>query len=107
MSLTRVTDPEQLLVEHLDRFKTNLTELQSERFLSTSLRDVKNFIITVQRDQEGKKSLMNFSRLQCFLVAINQFIEVCEAMNLGRPELSCFIWGPSRFILGVSGSDFT
>ena len=100
-------DPEQLLGERLGRFRASLNESQSERFRSTSLRDVKNFIITVQRDQDSKKSLMNFSRLHSFLVAMSQFVEVYESMDMGHPELSCFIWGPLRSILGVSIIDST
>lgn len=98
--------PEHILEEALADFKSTLCEhqvleYQLEKFVDTTARDVKSDILQIQHAREQDKSLMNLSRLESFVTAFEQFNEVCEAMELGNPELSCFIWGPPRFILQV------
>ena len=91
-----------LLEPRVRRFEDLLPRQQLEAFKRTSLVDVKRHIIAMQRNQDQKKTLMDLSRLQAFIEAMSQFTLVCEDVEMDRPELSCFIWGPLMFILRVS-----
>lgn len=79
-----------------------LTKYQLEKFANTTAEHVKRDVLQIQNDREHDKCLMDFSRLESFIMAFEQFDEVCQSMEMGDPEeLSSFIWGPPRFILQV------
>ncbi|KAH8911516.1 hypothetical protein BR93DRAFT_975495 [Coniochaeta sp. PMI_546] len=95
---------EEILDEALARFKSALSEHQAleyqlEKFTNTTADHVKIDILQIQNAREQDKSLMNLSRFESFVTAFEQFDEVCQAMELGNPEISYFIWGPPKFIL--------
>ena len=96
--------PEEILQSALAQFKATLSEHQVledqlQKFTGTTAKDVKIAIAQIQNALEQDKSLMNLARFERFVTAYEQFDEVCQAMELGYPELSGFIWGPPRFIL--------
>lgn len=101
-SIMATDELHQLLEPRVTRFRGLLSEQQIMAFDRTSIVDVKRHIIAMQRNQDQKKTLMDLSRLQAFIEAMSQFSVVCEDVEMGRPELSCFIWGPLMFILRVS-----
>lgn len=96
-----IRQPEAILDKALGQFKSTLSEYLLEKFTGTTARDVKIDVIHIQNARENDKSLMNLSRLASFVRAFEQFDDVCQAMRLDNPELSFFIWGPSRTIFQV------
>ncbi|KAH8663256.1 hypothetical protein BGZ61DRAFT_402202 [Ilyonectria robusta] len=45
--------------------------------------------------------MMNFTRFKLFMDAFQQFEDVSKALELGIPDLSGYIWGPTCYILNL------
>ena len=84
----------------LSRFQKQLTEKECESFGVTKLKDVKKEIIDIQKKQESLKKIMDLTRIQGFLEAMNQFGKVIEVFS-NSSILVAFVWGPVKFILQV------
>jgi len=84
----------------LEEFKKSLTKKERDSFKSTTLEEVHNVILEIQKQQETTKNMMNFTRLKSFLEAMGQFGEVIEVF-LNTTEFVAFVWGPMKFILQV------
>lgn len=91
--------PEKIFETAISNFTTLLSDLQIDRFTTTTLRHVKHDIIIIQRDQDRLKAMMNLNRFHTFIDAFEQFDEVCKALDIKIPHLSGYIWGPSKSIL--------
>ena len=81
-------------------FKKRLTIKEQRDFQFTSLEDVRQIIVRIQGEQETVKQMMNMTRIQAFLEAMDQFGKVVEVFA-NSTEFVAFIWGPVKFLLQV------
>lgn len=84
----------------LSRFQNQLTKKERENFQFTELEDVKKEIVDIQKKQESLKKIMDLTRIQGFLEAMDQFGKVIEVF-LNASSFVAFVWGPVKFILQV------
>jgi hypothetical protein len=84
----------------LSNFKKRLTSKEQDDFSFSTLEDVRKEIARIQSEQGSQKMMMNMTRLQSFLEAMDQFGKVIEVF-LNASEFVAFIWGPLKFILQV------
>jgi hypothetical protein len=84
----------------LSNFKKRLTPKEQDDFSFSTLEDVRKEIARIQSEQGSQKMMMNMTRLQSFLEAMDQFGQVIEVF-LNASEFVAFIWGPLKFILQV------
>lgn len=84
----------------LSSFEKRLTQEELEDFQSTTLKDVQKEIGRIQAEQASQKTMMNMTRIQSFIEAMDQFGKVIEVF-LNSSEFVAFIWGPVKFILQV------
>ncbi|KAI9858937.1 MAG: hypothetical protein M1813_007239 [Trichoglossum hirsutum] len=87
----------------LRSFKTRLTQKEREDFQFATLEDVRKVIARIQNEQEGTKAMMNMSRIQSFLEAMEQFGKVIEVF-LNASSLVAFVWGPMKFLLQTASN---
>jgi hypothetical protein len=81
-------------------FKRNLTRGELQDFQFVTMKDVRETALHIQRDQENLKTMMNMTRLESFLEAMNQFGKVVEVFGSANIFVA-FVWGPMKFILQV------
>lgn len=84
----------------LQDFKKRLTEKEVEEFQFVTLEDVRLEMARIQTEQEHRKGMMNMTRIQSFLEAMDQFGKVIEVF-LNSSEFVPFVWGPVKFIFQV------
>lgn len=96
-----MTATEDIFTTVLSDFKKRLTPKELEDFEFTTLDDVRKTAMRIQKDQEQVMAMMNMSRIQSFLEAMNQFGKVIEVF-VNASEFVAFVWGPMKFILQVS-----
>lgn len=75
----------------LSRFKCGLTQDEVEDFRFSTIEDIHNVIGDLQAEQGRKKKMMNLSRIQSFLEAMEQYGRVIEVF-LNTTEFLAFIW---------------
>lgn len=87
----------------LERFKHGLNQDEVEDFQFSTLEDIHKVIGDLQAEQGRKKKMMNFSRIQSFLEAMEQYGRVIEVF-LNTTEFLAFVWvsnGARSFRVGV------
>jgi hypothetical protein len=84
----------------LEAFKSKLNAKEREDFQFVTLNDVRETALQIQKDHENLRTMMNMSRLQSFLEAMNQFGEVLGVFANANIYVA-FVWGPMKFILQV------
>ena len=84
----------------LDDFKAALNSRQIQKFQFTTLDDVRRTVLQIQSEQDQTKSLMNMTRLQSFLEAMEQFGKVI-GIFVNASSFVAFVWGPMKFLLLV------
>jgi hypothetical protein len=84
----------------LSNFKKRLTQKELDAFSFSTLEDVHKEIDRIQSEQGSQKQMMNMTRLQSFLEAMDQFGQVIEVFS-NASLFVAFIWGPVKFILQV------
>jgi hypothetical protein len=86
----------------LASFTSRLTKKELEDFQFSTLGDVQVAIIAIQEEQGRRKAIMNLTRVQRFLEAMDQYGKVIEVF-LNTSSVLCFVWGPMKFCLQVWG----
>jgi hypothetical protein len=84
----------------LSSFKKRLTQKERDDFSRSTLEDVRKEIARIQSDHGSQKTMMNMTRLQSFLEAMDQFGQVIEVF-LNASVFVGVIWGPLKFVLQV------
>lgn len=84
----------------LKNFKQNLNQEQVQNFQFVTLNDVRVTALRIQHEQEQTKTLMNMTRIESFVEAMDQFGKVIEVF-LNASSFVAFIWGPMKFLLQV------
>ena len=90
----------------LDKFSSRLTKKELEDFQFSSLKDVQVAVTAIQDEQGRRKSMMNLTRVQRFLEAMDQYGKVIEVF-LNASSILCFVWGPMKFCLQVRNESLT
>lgn len=75
----------------LDQFKEGLGRREIEDFKTTTLKDLKINIGNLQAKQHAQRRLRDFSRLQLFLEAIEQYRDVVDKLYSNN-DIIAFIW---------------
>ena len=83
------------------KFRARLSGDKLTDFKSTTYEGLLHEILRIQRDQENNKAMLNFSRIQSFLEAMEQFSKTIEVF-LNVSDAVAFVWGPVKFLLLVS-----
>lgn len=86
----------------LSTFKKRLSQEEQSAFQFATLEDVRLEVKRIQDEQASRKEMMNMTRIQSFLEAMDQFGKVIEVF-LNSSEFVAFIWGPMKFFLQVRG----
>jgi hypothetical protein len=84
----------------LTRFQNRLTGKDLMEFKATTYDKLCHEIALLQQEQESLKSMMNLSRLQSFIEAMDQFGKVIEIF-LNVSDVVAFVWGPVKLLLLV------
>ncbi|KAF2680197.1 C2H2 domain-containing protein [Lentithecium fluviatile CBS 122367] len=87
------------------KFKSRLSGERLTEFKSTTYELLVHEIMRIQHEQESKKNMMNFSRIQSCLEAMHQFGKTIEVF-LNVSDAVAFVWGPIKFLL-LTASNFT
>ena len=89
----------------LFKFKSRLSKKELEDFKFSSLDDVRISVIAIQEEQGRRREMMNLTRIQAFLEAMEQYGKVIEVF-LNASSILCFVWGPMKFCLQVLDLSF-
>ncbi|RAR00183.1 C2H2 domain-containing protein [Stemphylium lycopersici] len=89
----------------ITKFRARLKGQDLVNFKNTTFDELCKEILKLQREQERRGTVMNLSRIQSFLEAMNQFGKVIEIF-LNVSEAVAFIWGPMKFLL-LTASTYT
>ena len=84
----------------LSEFKNRLTQRERDKFQCATFEDVCRELARIQKEQESSKTMMDMTRIQSFLEAMNQFGQIVEVF-VNSSEMLAFVWGPLKFILKV------
>ena len=98
--MTNMSSPEAGFQAALNRFKTRLSKHEVHDFQFSSLKEVQVTILQIQKEQASRMEMMNFTRIQSFLEAMDQWGKIVEAF-LNTTEFLAFVWGPLKFLLQV------
>ncbi|KAH8594339.1 hypothetical protein B0O99DRAFT_574078 [Bisporella sp. PMI_857] len=77
----------------LANFTKRLSKDELSDFKFSSLQDVLATVEIIQAEQGQKKKMMNLTRIQRFLEAMNNYGKVIEVF-LNASDILCFVWGP-------------
>ncbi|KUL90936.1 hypothetical protein ZTR_00686 [Talaromyces verruculosus] len=96
--------PQGLFNNILNTFESRFDQEQWLGFKATTAGSLKRLLRKIQDEQKASKSLQNLRRMECFLKAVENLDKLMEeALNM--PDIICYIWGPTKFLLQVTISD--
>jgi len=82
------------------RFRARLSGDKLTDFKNTTHEELVHEIMRIQQEQENNKNMINLSRIQSFLEAMDQFGKTIEVF-LNVSDAVAFVWGPIKFLLLV------
>lgn len=82
------------------RFEARISLQEKEDFRSTTAEDVQSAIIDIQKKRVERKMKANLSSLLPFIRTTTEFAAALEVFYK-TSSLSCYIWGPMKFLLLV------
>jgi hypothetical protein len=94
------------LESSLNSYRSRLTKKEDDEFRSTTLGAVKAEILQIQEQRGKEKKMMNFTRIETFLNAMDEW----ERVVAGFADTTCFagfIWGPVKALLQVSSAVYS
>lgn len=86
--------------EAFDAFAQTVSLTDKHKFSSTTLQDVRQACLDVERLLASRRSLRNVARLEPFLVALGHYAEAIDPLCNNTPYLP-WIWSPLKLILQV------
>jgi hypothetical protein len=84
----------------LDKFVKDNPKENLTKFSKTSYSELCNSVKHIQRAQNERREMMNMTRIQSFLEAMEQFGKIVEVF-LNVADLLAFVWGPMKLLLQV------
>jgi len=88
----------------VESFCLRLSKREFEDFKFTTLNDLRKVVNAIQEEQGKRREMMNLTRIQAFLEAMDQYGNVIEVF-LNASSILCFVWGPMKFVLQASSSN--
>lgn len=73
------------------RLKDQVSEDDGRLFASTTMKDVRDTAVQIERHLEERRSLRGFRRMEPFLAGLEQYSKVVEVLCNGTPYLP-WIW---------------
>ena len=83
--------------------KSAVTANDSRRFASSTLEDVRNAALEVERQLVARKSFCNMGRLYKVFSGLQHYSKAIEVVCNGTPYIP-WIWGPMILIMQVASS---
>jgi len=90
--------------EAFERLKEVVSVTDARSFKSTTLRDVYEAALTIEREQSARRSLRNTRRLKPFLDGLQHYTKCVDTLCNGTPYLP-WIWAPVKLLIQVA-SDY-
>jgi hypothetical protein len=84
----------------VSRFRARLKGDELTGFKDTTYEQLCGEIMRIQSEQERNKKMINLSRIQSWLEAMQQFSKTIEVF-LNVSDAVAFVWGPVKFLLLV------
>lgn len=85
----------------LDRFVKDNPKENLTKFSKTTYDELRIAVNQIQREQNERREMMNMTRIESFLEAMQQFGKVIEVF-LNATDVLAFVWGPMKLLLQVS-----
>ncbi|KAK7917257.1 hypothetical protein PG985_010865 [Apiospora marii] len=82
----------------LAAFNSELTDSERAQFQFATSQDVRVAILTIQAEQRRSKKIINLTRIQGVIEAMEQLGKVLEVF-LNSSDILAFVWGPMKLIL--------
>jgi hypothetical protein len=89
------------LSDAFQRFEAKVTPDGSRLFTNTTLADVRDEALSIEKQLRARRTFRNMARLQPFLRGMEQYAKVVEVLCNGTPYLS-WIWAPVKLMLMLS-----
>jgi hypothetical protein len=89
------TSPVTIFHRSLDRFKIGLSDREMEDFELTSLDEVHNVVLEIQKEHASERRMQNMTRIESFLEGMEQYGSVVEVF-LNTSSFLAFVWVSSR-----------
>jgi len=89
------------LLSAFERFAATVTPNDQRIFNNTTLKDVRDEAIQIERQLRARRTQRNMARLEPFLKGVEHYSKVVEVLCNGTPYLS-WIWAPVKLMLMVS-----
>jgi len=89
-----------LIKEAFQELENTVTLSDSRIFFSTTLEDVRNAALQIERQLAARQLLCNMRRLEPLLTGLDHYSKVIEVLCNGTPYLP-WIWAPIKLILQV------
>ncbi|TPX09019.1 uncharacterized protein E0L32_001720 [Thyridium curvatum] len=83
----------------IETFKKGLDRRDMEEIRKTTYDDLKESIASLQARHHSQRRLQDFSRLESFLEAIEQYGSVITGLFYQGDDLLAFVWGPLKILL--------
>ena len=84
----------------LDRFVKDNPKDNLTKFSKTTYNELCISVKQIQWEQNERREMMNMTRIQSFLEAMEQFGKIVEVF-LNVADLLAFVWGPMKLLLQV------
>jgi hypothetical protein len=95
-----MSSPKDMFDNVLKEFKERVREEELQKLKTTNIGALKKELKKIQDEQKKSKSLRNLRRIQCFVEAVQQLLQVID-LFLNTSEIACLVWGPVKFLLQV------
>ncbi|KAJ4304939.1 hypothetical protein N0V90_000467 [Kalmusia sp. IMI 367209] len=89
------------LRDAFDRFAATVTPEDQRQFANTTLEDVRDEALKIERQLRARRTPQNMARLQPFLRGMEHYSKVIEVLCNGTPYLS-WIWAPVKLMLTIT-----
>lgn len=95
VTMSSQTFPITIFYSSLDRFKIGLSDREKEDFELTSLDEVHNVVLEIQKNHASERRMQNMKRIELFLEGMEQYGSVIEVF-LNASLFIAFVWVSSR-----------
>lgn len=84
----------------LSAFRSRLSPQDISNFQSTTFKDLREEITTIQKEQAQRRGFRNLNKVRPFLNGVEQYSKVIEVFVNAKPSIMAFIW-VYNFQLGI------
>jgi hypothetical protein len=95
VTMSSQTSPVTIFYGSLDRFKVGLSDREKEDFELTSLDEVHDVVLEIQKEHASERRMQNMKRIESFLEGMEQYGSVIDGF-LNASLFIAFVWVSSR-----------